>query len=344
MGEIGFGPITRIDGPLPVPPVYGLLQAAAAPAAGVRIVVDTDDGPVDLNDLSSTDETMDAAIARLINEGILPETAGDIRWANGAEVYPYPPGQPDTYEPCNPASSSEATKNFGSDLEHPEFAATTLYLAETCTSYKVWNQAAFKARAVAAFTAVQGSGLARNLLTGEANPFSPHLADANSNCIFPNGDTVTNAVNALALLEQEIGLTGQLGLIHCSPGFADGLAAQFQVDDRGGVIRTINGNVVIPDAGYARSRDNAGFGSPHGRPASSGTEEWVYATGPVDIRLSEIFVLPENVEEALDRGTPDSATTGRSNSITYRVERYALTTWDTELQVAVLADRCRTAC
>lgn len=297
-----------------------------------------------MNDLSSTGETMDEAIARLKGEGVLPAQAGDIRWLNGAEVYPYPPGQPSTFDPCNPSGSNEATKDYGSDLEHPEFAALTIYLAETCTSYKVWNQAAFRARAVTAFTAVQGSGIARNLLTGEANGFSPHLADANANCVFPNGDTATNPMNALALLEEEIGLTGQLGLIHCSPGFASAWRERFQVDDRGGVIRTINGNVVIPDPGYSRTPTNAGFGSPHGRAVSAGTQEWVYATGPIDIRLSEVFVLPEDVSQAVDRGTPDSATTGRSNSITYRVERYALTTWDTELQVAVLADRCMTGC
>src|SRR5579864_1225244 len=102
-GTIGYGPLQRIDGPLPVPAVYGLLPAAAAPAAGVRIVVDVDQSPTDLNDLSSTGETMDAALARLKREGIIPASAGDYRWLNGAEVYPYPPGQPSLYSTCDPA-------------------------------------------------------------------------------------------------------------------------------------------------------------------------------------------------------------------------------------------------
>jgi hypothetical protein len=346
MGEpIGFGPYVRIDGPLPVPPPYGLLQAAAAPAAGVRIVVDTPEGAVeDLNDLSSTGETMDEAIARLKREGILPATAGDLRWLNGAQVFPYPPGQPKTYDACNPSGSTEATKDFGADLERPEFAPVTIYLAETCTSYKVWDQAAFRARAVTALTAVQGSAIARNLLTGEANGFSPHLADANANCIFPNLDAATNPMNALSILDNAIGLTGKLGLIHCSPGMADALRDRFSIDDRGGVLRTINGNVVIPDAGYTRPFGDPEVGTPHGHTAAIGTQEWVYATGPIDIRLSEMFVMPEDVSQALDRGTPDSATTGRSNSITYRAERYSLAVFDTELQVAVLADRCMTGC
>lgn len=338
--QVGYGPLERIDGPPPIPPIYGLIQAASAPAAGVRIIVDTADGTEDLNDLSSTGETMDEAIARLQAEGSLPATTGDIRWLNGVDVYPYPAGQGQLYEPCNSnaETAGPGEKDFGTDLEHPQFSATTLYIAETCASSKVWDQGAFKARAVVALTAVQSAALARQLMFGEADPLSPHLSDANSNCIFPTGDTATSAANALALLEKQIGLSERFGIIHCSPQFATALRERFTVDNKGGVIRTINGNVVIPDAGYAAGS------TPHGHGAPTGTQEWVYATGPVDIRLSEIFVVPDTVEQALDRGTPDSATTGRPNRITYRAERYALATWDTELQVAVLADRCMTGC
>jgi hypothetical protein len=335
-GAIGFGPLERIDGPLPVPPVYGLLPAAAAPAAGVRIVVDTDQGPVDLNDLSSTDETMDEAIARLKREGILPGTAGDYRWLNGVEVFPFPPDTPDVFDPCVSHLGTGGSKNFGTDLAHPQFPAVTIYLAETCTSYKVWNQEAYKARAVTALTAVQSYGFALNFLTGRANPLAPYLADGVG--VFPNGDAATNPMNGLALLEQRIGMTGKLGLIHCSPQFASALRERFQIDDRGGVIRTINGNVLIPDGGYAAGAN------PHGHAAATGTQEWIYATGAVDIRLSEIFTLPDNVVQAMDRGTPNSATNNRPNSITYRAERYGLVTWDTELQAAVLVDRCQTGC
>jgi hypothetical protein len=339
VSEIGYGPLERIDGPLPVPPPYGLLAAAAAPATGVRIVVDVEEeGTVDLNDLSSTGETMDEAIARLKREGILPASAGDYRWLNGVEVYPYPPDVPGLYEPCGSNVGTAGTKTFGSDLAHPRFSAVTIYVAETCTSYKVWNQEQFKARAVTALTAVQSHGVARQLLLGVGDPENPYLADAAGDCQFPNGDAVTNALNGLALLEQAIGNTGKLGLIHCSPQFASALRERFAVDNRGGVIRTINGNILIADNGYAAGS------TPHGHPGPSGTEEWIYATGPVDVRLSEIFVLPEKVSEALDRGTPNSATTGRPNSITYRAERYALPIWDTELQVAVRVDRCQSGC
>lgn len=346
-GQVGFGPLERIDGPLPIPAPYGLFQAMAAPAAGVRLVVDTPDGDVVGVDLSSTDETMEQAIARMKREGILPPQAGDLRWLNGVEVFPYPPGQAKAFNACG--DGTDTTKDFGPELAHPMFNAITVYIAESCKSYKVWDQEEFRQRATLALNAVQGTAVARNLLTGEASdPLAPFLADGSSTTKFPNGDTATSPINALAYLENEIGLTGELGLIHCSPGFADALRDRFQVDDKTGVIRTVNGNVVIPDGGYSRSplstAQPVSWGSPHGHAASTGTQEWVYATGPIDIRLSEMFVIPEKVSEALDRGATGAATSGHPNTFTYRAERYALATWDTELQVAVLADRCRATC
>jgi hypothetical protein len=340
MGEIGYGPLERIDGPLPLPPLYGLLPAAEAPAAGVRIVIDTDVGPQDVNDLSSTGESMQEVIARLKEAGSLPPSAGNSqeRWLNGVEVYPYPTDTGSIFDACAPSTETDGTKSFGEDMTNPQFAAITVYVSETCKSYRVWDQARFKARAVAALTAVESSLLGRHFMTGEGSPLSPHLADDAPTCQYPNGDTVTNALNGLALLEQTIAETGRLGLVHGSPQFATAIRERFAVDNRTGVIRTVNGIPVIPDFGYARGS------TPHGHAAATGTQEWIYATGPIDIRRSEIFVLPDDLDQALDRGATGGATTGRSNTITYRAERYYLVVWDTALQAAVLVDRCQSGC
>lgn len=341
MGEIGYGPLERVDGPLPIPPMYGLLSAAEAPAAGIRIVVDTADGAFDVNDLSSTDETMDEAIARLQRDGTLPPQAGRERWIGGVEVYPYPPHTGDEWNTCGVSTLTSGVKSFGDEdagFENPQFEAFTVYVAETCKSYRVWNADDFKARATAVLAAVESSLVGRQLMAGEASPLSPHLNDGFGT--FPNGDTATNPNNALAILENEIGLTGRMGVVHCSPGYATALRDRFQVDNRTGVIRTINGTPVIPDYGYANTSNS----KPHDHAAPTDTQEWIYATGPIDIRRSEIFTLPETVEEALDRGATGGATTGRSNTYTYRAERYYIATWDTVLQAAVLTDRCQTGC
>lgn len=311
MADIGFGPLWRIDGPLPIPPEYGLLQAATVPAAGVQLVTDLDDKQVE-------------------------------RWMNGVQVYPYPPDVGDVYRACD-AGSTPDEKGFGDELRLPEFEPMTLYVAETCTSYKVWDQAAFKARATATLEAVESFLMAREFMAGTKLGGQPFLADgsAGATCVFPNGDGPCSPIYGLTLLEEQIAESGRQGVIHCSPMLATSLMGYgFALKDKTGVIRTINGIVVVSDFGYAQASKQA----PIGHAGTTGTEEWAYATGPVDIRRTEIFTMPENVTQALDRGTPHAATNGIPNSITYRVERYALVDWDTEVHAAVLVDRCQTAC
>lgn len=306
VGQVGYGPLTAVDGPPPVPPPYGLLPAAAAPAAGVRIVPDAD-------------------------------ANGRERWINGAQVYPYPPDVPDAWDVCS-EGSNRPVKGDGSELPLPEFGAFVLYLAETCTAYSVVDQQAYRARALTAFAATESYGLAHEFLTGDILPLNPHLSDGEG--AFPNGDTATSPLQGLQLLEGEIAKSGKLGLIHLSPMVATALRAHLAIDDRTGVVRTINGNVIINDSGYIDGATPAASAAhPGGHPDPSATEEWIYATGAVDIRRSEIFMVPDTLEEALDRGIG-----GTPNSITYRAERFYLIDWDTEVQAAVLVDRCRDTC
>jgi hypothetical protein len=306
MSSIGYGPPERIDGPPPIPPMYGLIPAAEAPlAAGVRIVNDVDDRGID-------------------------------RWMNGVAVYPYPPDLGDVYDPCA-VGSDIAIKSDGDELNQPRFGAMTAYLAETCTTSHVWDQDEYKARAVAALAAVESGIIAHEFLTGTRMPAQPYLSDGNGT--FPIGDTITSVDNGLALMEMEIALSRRMGLIHCTPMAATALLGSgFALRDKTGVIRTINGIVVVPDFGYAGRATPVGHAAP-----GSLSEEWIYATGPVDIRRSEIFVTPDNVVQATDRGS-GGATTGKPNSITYRAERYYLVDWDVQVQAAVLVNRCLFTC
>lgn len=307
MTSIGYGPPLRIDGPPPIAPVYGLLSAADAPAAGVRVVPDAD-------------------------------SAGIERWINGVSVYPYPSTTGGTWDTCAPASEQDP-KDDGEDTEFetPEFAAFTAYVSVTCPSYKVWDQDEYKSRAIAVFSAIESSIVAHEFMSGAKMGSNPHLSDGNGD--FPNGDTAVGVTRGIALLEQAIAETGRLGIIHVSPQLLSAFNEPWAFDQKTGVIRTLNGVPVIPDFGYAVGS------TPIGHAAAGSTQEWAYATGPVDVRRSETFVLPDNVSEALDRG-PDigSSTMGKANRITYRVERYYLIDWDTALQAAVLIDACKVGC
>lgn len=294
----------RIDGPPPLAPLYGLLQAADTPAAGVRIIPDTD-------------------------------ARGIERWLNGAQVYAYPTDTGMVFDPCAQGSDF-VEKGFGNSDESPMFAAMTAVVSQTCTTYKVWDHDEWKLRVATALGAIQGSIVAREFMSGVRFPGNPYLADGNGE--FPNGDTATSAIDGLALLEKHIGLTGRQGLIHCSPQIATTLRERFALDNKTGVIRTINGTVIIPDFGYAAGATPVGHADP------SGSEEWMFATGPIDIRQTELFVTPDLPSQAVERGTPNSASNGKANSVTYRAERYFLVDWDGTFQASVLVDRCSSDC
>ena len=339
-------PTWAVDGPLPIPPVHGLVPAAASDAAGVRIVVDTTLGPVDDSTLGQ-DGSLEPGLYRKDDGSIwlrvpgspdeqvwVPELAGRERWLNGVAVYPYPEEAPSVWDAC---AAPPVEKSFGTNAVPPEFNTMTVVQAITCTSQQVPDEAAFRARAVVAITARESFAVAREFMSGANLPSQPYLADGMGT--FPNGNVSTRPNHALQILEAEIGLTGSLGVIHCSPMMATALLGSgFVIQDKTGVIRSINGNVVIPDGGYI------GVSTPVGHPAPGPTEEWAYATGPVDLRRSDIFTTPDNRTEALDRGTPHSATNGRPNTFTYRAERYYVASWDVVLQAAVLCDRCEVNC
>jgi hypothetical protein len=316
-----FFPTWRIDGPPPTPPEHSLIQAAASAADGVRIVNDVVANPTDLAPGA---------------DSLVPPQAGTERWMSGVAVWPYPPDVSQAWDNC--AGTSEVDKGFGTPLTPPEFAAMTIYIPETCTSQQIPDQAEYKARAVRVMNAVESYGVEREFMTGTELPGQPHLADGNG--VFPNGDNATKPNYGLQLLEEQIALSGRQGVIHCSPMLATALLGSgFALSDKTGAIRTINGIIVIPGFGYAAGS------TPLGHADAGVTEEWAYATGPIDIRRSEVFVTPDLLSQALDRGIPNhSATNGRPNTITYRAERYYVVAWDTAVQAAVLIDRCGSDC
>lgn len=339
-------PTWRVDGPLPIPPVHGLVPAAASDAAGVRIVVDTTIGPVDDSTIGQ-DGSLEPGLYRKADGSIwlrvpsapdeqvyVPDLAGRERWLNGVAVYPYPEDAPSVWDAC---AAHPVQKSFGSNATPPEFNTLTVVQSITCTSQQVPDEAAFRARAVVAIAAKESFAVAREFMSGATLSSQPYLADGMGT--FPNGNVATRPNHALQILEAAIGLTGSLGVIHCSPMMATALLGTgFVIQDKTGVIRTINGNVVIPDGGYV------GVSTPVGHPTPGPTEEWAYATGPVDLRRSDIFTTPDTRTEALDRGTSSGATNGRPNTFTYRAERYYSAVWDVVLQAAVLVDRCSTDC
>lgn len=291
--QVGFGPLWRIDGPAPQPPVYTLINAS-------RVSDDVDSEEIE-------------------------------RWINGVVVYPYPPDQAYSWDTCAPGSTA-TNKAVGGAIPLPEFGAMTVYLAETCSSFGIYGadlsndeaQARFVARASASFAAVEAAAVEAEFMAGAVLGNNPHLADGNGS--FPAGNTAQKVLIGFSYLENEIAGTGKQGVIHCSPAAATiAQTNRLLGEDRNGILRTrANGTTVVPGYGYAQVNS-----TPAGRAAAGAHQEWIYATGPVEVRRSNSFQMPGELAQALDRA---------NNSITYRVERYVVVDWDTTLQSAVLVD------
>lgn len=301
--EIGSGPLWRIDGPPPIAPRYGLLQAARTSPL-VRIVSDADERGIE-------------------------------RWINGVAMRPYPVDQASTWDACAIYGSQGGSneKESGEQIPLPKFDAVTVYLPINCQGMRIEDHDALKARAVAALAGVEGAAIEREFMGAETMVMNPHLADGQGD--FPNGNAATSLANGLALLEEQIARSGKAGVIHVSPGLAAAAGAQLLTEESG-TLYTYGGSLVVPGSGYVDGPDPANHDAAHG------TEEWVYATGPVDIRRSEVFTTPETPAQALDRSS--GATRDNPNELIYRAERYYLVTWDTAVQAAVLIDRCLDSC
>lgn len=263
-----FGPPVRIDGPLPVAPLYSLINT-------VQVLNEAEPNPV--------------------GDGWLVEESPEIfRWGNGAIVYPYPIDTGYSWDPCS--TGSLQAKHEGMTPPLPVFAAFTAYLPETCTSSRIVSPDYFRARAQLAFGAVE-SAIYENVLAG-GGAFhltdQPYLAD--SNVVKLNGGAAVSPKEGLALLEDAIGGTARRGMIHATP--ATMIAWSFfgeAITKVGGALQTSGGNDVIVGDGYIGVY-------PDSSAAPGATQAWAWATGPVQIRReNQIRIYPDTIAEALNR-------------------------------------------
>lgn len=307
MTQIACGPYAVIDGPPPAPPRYGLLQAAEKLLAGVRFVTDGD------------------------------------RWMNGVKQLPYfhEPGSTwSTFDQSGPAAKDAAD---GEDEQ--QFWPLTVYVPGTCSAFRMADEAEFRTRININLAAVESAVVANALMTGDGLPLaSPRLSDGGGE--FPNGNTPLTLPQAIAALEGAIARSRRAGIIHMSPIAASLLSAAGHIfmfdsaDQRGqDVLMSRLGTLVIPDAGYIDGAAPAPDGLVVHPPASA-TQEWMYASGFIDVRRTATEVMPPTLAQALDTGM--SASLGNTNTITFLAERNYLVNWDNTLQAAVLANRSLT--
>jgi hypothetical protein len=242
----------------------------------------------------------------------------DPHWLMGGDVWGYPSDLPQAIDPC--ATGTFAIKDEGGEQPRGLFGSYALYLPITCTASGI-DQDTFQDRALLAFRATESYGVAHELAFGTANQLNPFLADGNGS--FPAGNTALSAQAGLSYLEDAIGGTGRQGLIHATPATGTAWSGSSLLQTSGGRMTTVaNGTPVALDGGYIGAQ-------PAGHTAPAAGQAWAFATGPVQVRRTEVFLNPPTLREALDR---------EINEVTYRAERGYLTVWDTALQAAVLID------
>lgn len=252
----------------------------------------------------------------------------DDRWINGVGVWPYPRDLPDVFDPCQPSSSAGHSKAAGTPVTPETWGAYNVLEAISCTTRSIGKPEEWMRRVQVALEAYEHWAVEREFWTGALKPDNPRIAQATGTnggtTVQLNASAATSIKNGIALLEQAIADAGGNGVIHMRPGVFSQMTYEGPREvfvDRG-VARTQLGTVVVPGVGYTGS-------APDGTPPAT-TVEWLYATGPVEVRRSEIVPLPASMTEATDR---------QQNTTTFRAERYVLVDFDQRIHAAVKVDR-----
>lgn len=128
--------------------------------------------------------------------------------------------------------------------------------------------------------------------------------------------TAMGAQDGLAALVGALGACGpgSRGMIHAPSLVAEVWGEANSIDRVNNKLETkTGGNYVVAGGGYPGTGPAGVIGS---QAAPAAGLSWVYATDIIQVRLSDITIVPDNFGEALDR---------RTNFVTYRAERYAAT-------------------
>ncbi len=229
---------------------------------------------------------------------------------------------------CNTAAAATVreAEGPGSLGEYKPFAVQALVQCSTMGSVRVdWEDRAMEALEACTSKGVEFEFWTGNLAeaaidAGDASYPNRYLTDGGAEDLTPTAGTAIRVRHGLALLEGALANAGcgTRGFIHAPTS----VASVLPVKDNDGVLMTPIGNYVISGAGYPGT--GPGVTGP-----TLGSKMWLYATGPVTVRLGEKSVAPGSVAEFTDSST---------NTIALSAERPASVVWDGCAHFGVLVD------
>jgi hypothetical protein len=235
------------------------------------------------------------------------------RVLNGVNVWAYPTGCSYLWEPCS--DGTYRVKEGVSGQPTARFDSFVVYKPVTCSSIGLADPEELARRAEAALEATLSSAVEKALAEGVDQSSNPFFGDANVDDL--TGGTQVTAAVAAAMLEEAIGETCRMGMIHMTPASVMAVAPWLNYQDP---LRTRNGTPIVSGMGY-QDIDTPYLDTP------GTTEDWAFATGPVKVYLGPIVMT--SVKESLDRS---------DNVLTFLAERYVIAIWDGVLQAAALVD------
>lgn len=238
--------------------------------------------------------------------------AGTREWLNGVSVWGYPCDTPELWEPCS--SGTFRVKSDESEWNVPRFDSFAAYHPFMCST--ISGAEAFAERAEAVIDATISHAVEQALSQGVDGSTNAFFGDTNLTALASAAAVTPD--EGLSYLENAIGATGRMGLIHADPAVVS--AWGFDKLETGGVLRTANGTPVVSGGGYIGA-------DPVSESTAAAGQSWVFATGPVQVYVED--AARTELMEYVDQS---------NNLATYRAEKYALAMWDTCLQVAVLID------
>lgn len=177
--------------------------------------------------------------------------------------------------------------------------------------------------ATKALDIVLQKNIEREFWTGDlaADTGNRNLSQTDYVNMTPSGSTTTGvrAKHGLAILERALGeaTIGSAGVIHATRD----VASLLDCSNDDGALVTKLGNYVVAGSGYTGT-------GPQDIAAPAGMA-WMYATGPVTVRVGALNLTAEDVSQVVDSS---------KNTIKYYVDRPAAVTWSTSKLYAVLVD------
>lgn len=221
----------------------------------------------------------------------------DPNWQRGLTYAPEAAGGYRALSGC-----TAQTLDYGADdgpAEIVNYQPWELEVQDPCPSTFGYNEGQVTDRLRRSFDAIESYAIAHELWTGDLSTADAAAGDGEENAALTRGATVlgTGPVSprrGLGMLEQAIGeaLHGQQAYLHVSRDARPFFPELVKV---GQLLFTNIDNLIVADAGYPGT-------APEGS-ANTDDVAWIYATGPVIVRRSPLFLGPTSAAQVIDTRT-----------------------------------------